>query len=380
MIITLFLCFVVIGLLVFEKLWIDRNVKKIPIRIHVNGTRGKSTVVKYISELLRLNNYKTISKITGITPTLFRHDNHPQEIIRRGGARITEQFKIIHKAAASKSDALVLECMSINPELQQVESRAFSPQYYIITNIRQDHLEEMGESEENWVDSICSAIPRNCTILTAEKKHLDKIKTYAALKNSKVLSTKDIKINNGYHYGINEDNVKLAILFAEQQGISYSKFLYNLEAKSVDDNEINLKIEGKEVKFYNVFAINDVPSAESFLSDICKNEIVDKNFVIIFNSRADRPYRSLKFAELLADIKNCSKIIVTGNHAHRTIKELLMRGVEKRKISLQKFSNLSETIKGLKRIINESSTIIGIGNIKQQGLLIIDAMKQMSRS
>ncbi len=380
MLVALFLCLIVIGLLVFEKLWIDRNIKRIPIRIHVNGTRGKSTVVKYISEILRTNNYKTVSKITGVTPTLFDHNNNPHEIKRRGGARITEQFKIMHKAAFLNSDALVLECMSINPELQKVESKAFSPQYYVITNIRQDHLEEMGEAEEDWVDAICSAIPQNCTVLTSEKKHLNKIIEYATVKGSKVVSTESVDLDFQLHSSINEENVKLAKLYAELTGLSIGKFIKEIEMVDQNDDELDFRVKGFEVKFHNAFAINDVPSAEKLLSNIEASKTVDNNLVIIFNSRADRPYRSLQFAKWISGIKNCTKIIVTGNHALRTRKELLKCGVDKNKISFQKFSNLRQTIGGLKGMINEPYTIIGIGNIKQQGFYIIDAIKQMSRS
>jgi gamma-polyglutamate synthase len=380
MLVASFLCLIVIGLLVFEKLWIDRNIKKILIRVHVNGTRGKSTVVKYISEILRTNNYKTVSKITGVTPTLFDHDNNLHEIKRRGGARITEQFKIMHRAAFLNSDALVLECMSINPELQKVESKAFSPQYYVITNIRQDHLEEMGEAEGDWVDAICSAIPQNCTVLTSEKKHLNKIIDYAEGKGSRVISTDSVKLDCKLHDGVNKDNMKLAKLYAELEGLAFEKFPKDLETATENDAEFNFQIKENKVKFYNAFAINDVPSAQSFLSSIRIKENTREELIIIFNSRADRPYRSLQFAKWIAGIKNCTKIIVTGNHALRTRKELLKCGVAKNKISFQKFSNLKQAIGGLKGIINEPSTIVGIGNIKQQGFYIIDAIKQMSRS
>ncbi len=43
-----------------------RRRRKIPIRIHVNGTRGgKSTTTRLIAGILRQAGYKTIAKTTG---------------------------------------------------------------------------------------------------------------------------------------------------------------------------------------------------------------------------------------------------------------------------------------------------------------------------
>ncbi|MBM4170972.1 MAG: hypothetical protein FJ214_03780 [Ignavibacteria bacterium] len=54
---------------------------------------------------------------------------------------------MIKRAAKNNVDAIILECMSIKPELQIIESKVLNPHYYVITNIREDHLEELGISE-----------------------------------------------------------------------------------------------------------------------------------------------------------------------------------------------------------------------------------------
>jgi len=69
------------------------------------------------------------------------------QIKRKSAARVTEKFKMIKRAAKNNVDAIILECMSIKPELQIIESKVLNPHYYVITNIREDHLEELGISE-----------------------------------------------------------------------------------------------------------------------------------------------------------------------------------------------------------------------------------------
>ena len=42
-----------------------RNVARIPIRVHVNGTRGKSSVTRLIAAGLRAGGVRTFAKTTG---------------------------------------------------------------------------------------------------------------------------------------------------------------------------------------------------------------------------------------------------------------------------------------------------------------------------
>jgi len=43
----------------------NSRMSKVPIRIHVNGIRGKSTIVRYIAASLRAGGIETIAKTTG---------------------------------------------------------------------------------------------------------------------------------------------------------------------------------------------------------------------------------------------------------------------------------------------------------------------------
>ena len=47
-----------------------KALKKIPIRIHVNGIRGKSSVVRLIAAGLRESGLKTFAKTTGTIPRI----------------------------------------------------------------------------------------------------------------------------------------------------------------------------------------------------------------------------------------------------------------------------------------------------------------------
>ena len=71
--------------------------KKIPLIIHVNGTRGKSSVVRLIAAGLRGGNKKVMAKTTGSAPAIIFEDGSETPIVRHYGANIKEQLKIIIK-------------------------------------------------------------------------------------------------------------------------------------------------------------------------------------------------------------------------------------------------------------------------------------------
>lgn len=93
--------------------------KKLPHIIHVNGTRGKSTVSRLIAAGLRAGGISVFCKTTGTDPMVIDVDGREQPIHRRGPANIKEQIRILRQAAEQGAQVLVVECMAVRPELQQ---------------------------------------------------------------------------------------------------------------------------------------------------------------------------------------------------------------------------------------------------------------------
>ena len=154
----------------FEQICHIKRINKIPIRIHVNGTRGKSTTTRLISAGLREAGFKVLAKTTGTLPRLVLEDGTELSIKRRGNANISEQLKIFKEAAKRKIDVLVVECMAVSPELQWVsEHKMVKSTIGVITNVREDHLEEISSGLHNMAESLKLTIPQKGILFTAEK-------------------------------------------------------------------------------------------------------------------------------------------------------------------------------------------------------------------
>ena len=70
---------------VLENALHQRNVEKIPIRIHVNGTRGKSTTTRLIAGILRQAGYRVVAKTTGTAARLIFEDGR-KSLLSAGGS------------------------------------------------------------------------------------------------------------------------------------------------------------------------------------------------------------------------------------------------------------------------------------------------------
>ena len=137
------------------------------MRIHVNGTRGKTTVTRLTAELLRRAGIRTFAKTTGDHPEIILPDGRPTRIRRRGPARIQEQVAFIAAAARKNAGAVVVECMALEPHLQEVSERAMVRSTIgVITNVRPDHFEVMGRSLDQVAQALSCAIPGGAVLVT----------------------------------------------------------------------------------------------------------------------------------------------------------------------------------------------------------------------
>src|SRR5690554_5019725 len=157
--------------MIFEYFRHTRNVRLIPIRIHVNGTRGKSSVTRLIAAGLRAGGVRTCAKTTGTLARMIFEDGRELPIFRPDRANVIEQKRIIKTAIAARAEALVIECMALQPLLQSVcELKLIRSTHGVITNARADHLDVMGPTRLDVARALSATVPVGGTLLTAEDR------------------------------------------------------------------------------------------------------------------------------------------------------------------------------------------------------------------
>ena len=168
-----------------ERFRLDRALGRVPRRIAVSGTRGKSGVVRLIAAGLRESGARVLAKTTGSKPVLILPDGSECEFPRPGGPSIREQVRLVSLAAKTGADALVCEMMSIGAECLAVESRCIlRPGTLILTNVRLDHLDEMGRRKDAIARTLASAIPEHADIFVPEEELYPAFDRAAALAAS----------------------------------------------------------------------------------------------------------------------------------------------------------------------------------------------------
>lgn len=379
MLIVSVILILVFSLLIIERRMLQKSIGSMSLRIHVNGTRGKSSVTEYIAAGIAASRPEVMAKVTGIIPATI-HNGIIQVVDRTGPARVQEQVNILRSAALKRVKTMVLECMSIAPELQKLEGSIFKPHFCVITNIRDDHREAMGKDLQAQAEAICSAIPSNCRVITGEKKFIGKIEEKASAGNCTVIAAGELdeRIRVRLPYGVWPENVALALTVCREAGIDpelAEEGIMNW-ISGIKSPLMTIQEGGKQIWFLNAFAVNDIDSTESFVGHWKEASGYTGKISVILNTRADRPVRTDLFADWISKNRDSiDLVIVAGNHRRRARNKLTAAGYENEKVICWSRREMRNPVRSLTGLVADRSLVAGIGNIAGDGFHFINGLR-----
>jgi gamma-polyglutamate synthase len=356
-----------------------RNLAKIRIRIHVNGTRGKSSVVRLIAGGLRESGIVTCAKTTGTLARMILPDASEYPIFRPAGANVIEQVRIISVAASYGAEAIVVECMALQPQLQWLsESRFLKATHGVITNARADHLDVMGPEEKDVALALAGSTPIRAKLFTAEKRYRATLENAAGDRETRlscvskedVAAIKDEEMKR-FSYVEHEENVALAIQVCSDLGVDRDTALRGMWKAPPDPGVMtisHISFFGRQIYFVNGFAANDPESSERLWNMALERFPVVEKKIMIFNCRSDRPNRSEQLGKASAKWLPADHYLLMGSGTYFLARSAIGSGLPEKKIILTENASNSDIFETITELAGKSAVVVGIGNAKGQGL------------
>ncbi len=347
-----------------EKLLLGRCRSSFIHVIHVNGIRGKSSTVRLIDAGLRGGGVRVLSKSTGTLPMILHVDGLEEQIVRRAPANIREQRDMMRLARREGAQVLVVECMAIHPESQWASEQMLRADIGVITNVRLDHTDVMGETREEICDALLSMRPRKGDLFTCEGDMAPRMEKAMAGRGRVIVAAPRPE---GYA-GIPDfpENVALALAVCRAAGVSEADALRGMTRVKKDPFAFE-RIERGNGVFLNAFSANDVVSTLK----LYEAQETEGQLILVLNNRRDRPARAEDMSRLAARLP-AREIWVLGEQPE-LLRRLLRRTCPQ--VPIRLFTDPNE----VPLAFSEKTVLLCAGNIKGAGEALTRRIRDLGR-
>lgn len=381
---------VILLLLGFSEFFIHQhNLKKIPVRIHVNGTRGKSSVTRLIAAALKAHGVKVFAKTTGTLPRMILPDGKEYPVYRPSGANIIEQRRIISLSASQEAEVLVIECMALQPHLQSLcELKLVRATHGVITNARADHLDVMGPGERDVARALLGTTPVNANLYTCERDYLDEFQATCDDRDSSLIAITPEEVEaitdeemSHFSYVEHKENVALVLKITADLNVPREvalRGMYEVAADVGALNEYHVRYFGRDLIFVNGFAANDPESTEMIWElSLDRHTEVDRR-VMVINCRADRPDRTLQLSESIIAWRAADYYVLIGTGSYPLMRRAVDGGIDISQIVYADRMPVNQIFEELLSVSGQRTLFMGVGNIKGPGLGLVKYFKNRS--
>lgn len=315
----------------------ERRLDKLKIRIYVNGIRGKSTVTRLIAGVLREAGIQTLAKTTGSAAMVILPNGEEIPIRRRSSATIMELFNIAKKYLEKDTEAIVFETMALFPANQTASQELLvKGNINVITNVREDHQDVMGESLEEIADTLSLMIPHEGILITAEDRpHLrERLAQNAQARGSRLVYADPSWVTEqdltGFNYLSFQANISVGLAVADILGIPRSTAMRGMWNARPDVGVVNIQRtpwKDKEIVWIPLFAVNDRESTIMGVNALQPYYDQNATRIGILNNRYDRADRAIRFAEIAANDLKFDYWITFGAYETQVREHMLKLGV-----------------------------------------------------
>lgn len=377
--------FLVLAYGAWEQIKHQKNIDSIPVRININGIRGKSTVTRLITGIVTEAGYKTVGKTTGTSARMiywFTEEEKP--IVRRPeGPNIGEQRRVVKEAARLQAEALVSECMAVNPDYQiTFQEKMIQANIGVIVNVLEDHMDVMGPTLDEVAEAFLATIPYKGHLITIDGPYLEYFKTVAAKRRTKVIVADNSRITDEFlrkfDYMVFPDNASLALAVAEALDIPEEIAFRGMLNAHPDPGAMRITQFGdpKAPAFLvNGFAANDAASTLRIWERVGEIGYSVDSPIVIMNCRPDRVDRTEQFArDVLPYIK--TDILVLIGETTSPIMDAYNEGKIPAKEIWDLEGHSTEEIFNKLRPELHNRMIYGVGNIHGAAEPLIEVMKE----
>ena len=361
-----------------------RNLHSIPIRVMVNGIRGKSSITRLCAGALRGGDLRVVAKTTGTAARFIWPDAAEEPVYRKFGiANVVEQIGIVARAAAERPNALVIECMAVQPALQEInQEKLIRSNIGVLCNVREDHLEEMGPTLDDVARSLSRGMPEGGVCVTAEKERYHILEEEARKRNCRLVYADPDSVTDeemeGFRYITFKENVAISLAVAAEVGVDREEALEGMWAAPPDPGVLMVEeyhVGGKLLKLANIFAANDPNSTVMNFQRLLGAGAIQPPIFVVINCRPDRVERNRQMGVIVPELE-AEKLFVVGHPARSAIASVPKDwGGE--------IVNLGGLDRGpdeiLERIMEEvedCASLVAIGNIHGQGEMLLEHLEQ----
>jgi poly-gamma-glutamate synthase PgsB/CapB len=372
----------------------NRRLDQLDVRIHVNGIRGKSTVTRLLAGVLREGGYVTVAKTTGSAARVIAPTGAESAIARRGAPTINEQVEVVAEHVSPEVEALVIECMAVRPLYQQYsQDFMVRSDITVITNVREDHQEEMGETLEEIADSMSVTIPAGGVLVTAEDRpHLvDRLRRNAEARGAVLIHANPDSVADedmqGFDYLQFKENVATGLAVARLLGIPRRAAIQGMWKSVPDVGVVRLHtydIGERRILWVPLFAANDRESVIATFQNLQAQFPPGATVIGLLNNRHDRGRRAELFAHMVPDdlAPFLDEVVTLGAYEETVTRTMIDRGFPADRIHAlgdtvrPSLDEMLDTIAGL--VKGPTGVLVGMVNIHtEQAEMLMDHLAHL---